>query len=86
MSDQKSNDQGKDVNQPVGRGDTRREQGETQDTVPRRPDERDESADSQASEEPSQRRVGEIGRRDIESGKVDTDKGPVLRDLHQNKI
>jgi hypothetical protein len=75
-----------DGNQPVGRGDTRREQGETQQAVPRRPDERDESADSQASDEPSQRRVGEIAREDVESGKVDTDKGPVLRDLNRNKI
>jgi hypothetical protein len=76
----------KDGNRPVGRGDTRREQGETQQAVPRRPDERDESADSQASDEPSQRRVGEIAREDVESGKVDTDKGPVLRDLNRNKI
>jgi hypothetical protein len=75
-----------DGNQPAGRGDTRREQGETQDAVPRQPEERDESADSQASEEPSQRRVGEIAREDVESGKVDTGKGPVLRDLHENKI
>jgi hypothetical protein len=30
--------------------------------------------------------MAEIGRKDVESGKVDTDKGPVLRDLHQNKI
>jgi hypothetical protein len=51
--------------------------------VPRQPDERDESADSQASQEPSQRLVGEIARKDVESGKVDTDKGPVLRDLNR---
>ncbi len=81
-----NDDKDKDGNPPVGRGETRREQGETQDAVPRRPDERDESADSQASEEPSQRRVGELGRQDVESGKVDTDEGPVLRDLHQNRI
>jgi hypothetical protein len=73
-------------NQPVGKGQTATEQGETQDRTPRQPHERDESADSQASSEPSQRRVGEIGRSDIESGKVDTDKGPVLRDLHEKKI
>ena len=81
-----NSDKDPDGNQPVGRGETRREQGETQGAVPRRPDERDESADSEASDEPSQRRVGEIARQDVESGKVDTDKGPVLRDLHQNKI
>jgi hypothetical protein len=71
---------------PVSKGNTAREQGETQQRVPRQPDERDESADSQASDEPSQQRVGELGREDLESGKVDTDKGPVLRDLHENKI
>jgi hypothetical protein len=75
-----------DDKQPVGRGDTNRQQGQTQQRVPRRPDERDESADSQASDEPSQRRMGELGRNDVESGKVDTGKGPVLRDLHENKI
>ena len=71
---------------PVSRGNTAREQGETPQRVPRQPDERDESADSQASDEPSQQRVGNQGRKDIESGKVDTDKGPVLRDLHEKKI
>ena len=77
-----NDDQGK----PVSRGNTAREQGETQQRVPRQPDERDESADQQGQAEPSQQRMGELGRRDLESGKVDTDKGPVLRDLHQKKI
>lgn len=76
----------KDDEKPVSRGNTAREQGERQQRVPRQPDERDESADSQASAEPSQQRVGEIGRRDLEEGRVDTDKGPVLRDLHEKKI
>lgn len=75
-----------DEHKPVSRGTTAREQGETQQRVPRQPDERDESADSQKQDEPSQQRMGELGRQDIESGKVDTDKGPVLRDLHEKKI
>ena len=75
-----------EAHKPVTRGTTATEQGETQVRTPRQPNERDESADSQASDEPSQQRVGEIARRDIESGKVDTDKGPVLRDLHEKKI
>jgi hypothetical protein len=66
--------------------DTTPQQGETQDRSPREPHERDESADSQARDEPSQGRMADIARRDIESGKTDTDKGPVLRDLHENKI
>lgn len=73
-------------NKPVSRGTTSREQGETQQRVPRQPDERDESADSQRQGEPSQQRIGEIARQDVQSGKVDTDKGPVLRDLHEKKI
>lgn len=72
--------------QPVSRGTTATEQGETQQRTPRQPNERDESADSQAQEEPSQKRMGTIARNDIESGQVDTDKGPVLGDLHEKKI
>jgi hypothetical protein len=75
-----------DDEKPVSRGNTAREQGETQDRVPRQPDERDESADQQSQDEPSQKRMGEIAQDDMERGLVDTDKGPVLRDLHQNKI
>jgi len=60
---------------PVNRGKTGRQ-----------PNEIDESSDSQMQDEPSQQRVGELGRKDVESGKVDTDKGPVLRDLHENRI
>jgi hypothetical protein len=71
---------------PVSQGTTAPEQGEKQERTPRQPNERDESADSQASAEPSQQRVGDIARRDIENGKVDTDKGPVLRELHEKKI
>lgn len=76
----------KEEQKPASRGTTVREQGETQERQPRQPDERDESADSQARGEPSQERMAEIARRDLESGKVDTDKGPVLRDLHEKKI
>ena len=72
--------------EPVGRGTTAPQQGERNERTPREPHERDESADSQSQGEPSQQRMAEIGRRDVESGKVDTDKGPVLRDLHEKKI
>ena len=71
---------------PAGKGQTVTEQGETQDRVPRQPNEPDESADSQSRGEASQERVGELARKDVESGQVDTDKGPVLRDLHEKKI
>ena len=42
------------------------------------PHERDESADSQRSGEPSAPRMAEAAREDVERGRVDTDKGPVL--------
>ena len=42
------------------------------------PHERDESADSQAADEPSAERMGRLAQEDIERGLVDTDKGPPL--------
>lgn len=60
------------------RGDTVPLQGEQQVRSPRAPHERDESADSQAAAEPSGARIGTIAHGDMASGRVDTDKGPVL--------
>ena len=47
--------------------------------APRLPHERDESADSQqpAQVDPLQADIGERGRRDVERGVEDTDRGPV---------
>lgn len=53
-------------------------QGEDQQAVPRLPHERDESADSQASAEPSTRRMGKLAQRDAERGVADTTKGAEL--------
>jgi hypothetical protein len=50
-------------------------QGDRQRAVPRMPHERDESADSQASSEPSTRRMGELAQKDAERGVPDTTKG-----------
>jgi hypothetical protein len=63
-------------------GNTLPVQGDKQRRAPRAPHERDESADSQASEDPSARSVGRAGREDIERGVVDTDKGPVLDQVY----
>jgi hypothetical protein len=63
-------------------GDTRPAQGDKQQRVPRAPHERDESADSQAAEDPSARSIGRAGREDIERGVLDTDKGPVLDQVY----
>lgn len=57
-----------------GDGDTNTVQGENQHPVPRMPYERDESADSQARMEPSNRRVGEKAHADAQSERVDTSK------------
>jgi hypothetical protein len=63
---------------PTGRGNTLPAQGEKQERSPRMPHERDESADSQAGQESSGRRVGGQAQEDIERGLVDTDRGPAL--------
>ncbi len=58
-------------------------QGERQERAPRAPHERDESADSQAAGEPSGRRMADLGRKDLESGQADTDKGPVMGETYE---
>jgi hypothetical protein len=63
---------------PKRQGDTVPVRGGTQERVPRMPHERDESADSQSSSEPSGRAMGKAAHEDVERGVVDTDKGPVL--------
>jgi hypothetical protein len=60
------------------RGDTTPVQGETQQRSPRQPHERDESAASQASDEPSQQRVGAVAHDDAESTRKDTSKAPEM--------
>lgn len=62
----------------ANKGNTVPAQGEKQERVPRTPNERDESADSQAAQEPSGMRVGRQASEDVERGLVDTDKGPAL--------
>lgn len=59
-------------------GNTLPAQGETQEGVPRMPHERDESADSQKRMEPSNERMGRMGRKDAERGVADTTKGAEL--------
>ncbi|HYF19470.1 MAG TPA: hypothetical protein VEA40_16510 [Ramlibacter sp.] len=71
-------DTGLGGDKPQGRGKTTMAQGEDQQEVPRMPHERDESADSQQRMEPSNRRIGEVARRDAERGVPDTTKGAEL--------
>lgn len=67
---------------PPRQGNTLPVQGETQERAPRMPHERDESADSQQSSEPSARSVGKQAHKDLARGLVDTDKGPVLEETY----
>ncbi len=67
-------------NSTVRQGDTLPSQGqtETQEPVPRLPHERDESADSQPAGSASATRKGRQAHDDLERGRLDTDKGPVM--------
>lgn len=55
-------------------GNTVTAQGENQAPKARMPHERDESADSQASQEPTARRMGRIAHDDLAEGQQDTGK------------
>jgi hypothetical protein len=61
----------------ASRGNTQTAQGENQHAVPRTY-ERDQSADSQQPGDPSQERVGRIGKADADRGVADTTKGAEL--------
>ena len=56
---------------------------------PRLPHDRDESADSQLPGPPDTQAIGRKAFEDVEAGRVDTDRGPVLeqlgRDLPSNE-
>jgi hypothetical protein len=53
---------------------------------PRLPSERDESADSQASPDPSHRDVMDKAYEDAKRGRPDTDKGPVLDEVYNDEL
>jgi len=55
-------------------GNTVTAQGEQQTPVPSTPNEHDESADQQATQEPSARRIGAIAHDDVVQGQQDTSK------------
>jgi len=64
------------------RGNTLPQQGDKQTRSPRTPNERDESADSRRTDEPSDSRIA-AAQEDIERGVVDTDKGPVMDETYE---
>ena len=70
-----------ETDQSASRGNTFAAQGETDtlDQVPRLPHERDQSADSQTTTvDPTTRRMGELALADLEQGKMDTSRRPVM--------
>ncbi|MBA2965689.1 MULTISPECIES: hypothetical protein [Ramlibacter] len=83
MRERKTSPPGSGVGAGADRPDARRndtvtQQGEDRHGTPRLPHERDESADQQASTEPSGRRMARAGRADVERGVTDTSKGAEL--------
>jgi hypothetical protein len=63
---------------PASGGNTVTAQGETQQPKAQMPHERDESAHSQAADNPSARRMGEIAHDDVMEGQQDTSKAQEL--------
>jgi hypothetical protein len=59
---------------PTNRGNTVTAQGENQVPKAQTPNERDESSHSQAGDNPSARRMGEIAHDDVMEGQQDTSK------------
>jgi len=55
-------------------------------TEPRLPHERDESADNQRKGNTQPDDVGRKAYDDIQAGRVDTDRGPVLEELFRTKL
>jgi len=53
---------------------------------PRLPHELDESADSQQQGDTQPSEVGRKAYEDIQAGRVDTDRGPVLEELFRTKL
>jgi hypothetical protein len=66
-------EQDNDGARPSG-GNTVTAQGEAPSPKPRMPHERDESADSQSTDNPAARRVGEIAHDGVVKGQQDTSK------------
>jgi hypothetical protein len=81
MSDPKPGRAGPQGKEP--QGITKPAQGPVQQPQPRMQYERDQSSDGQASDEPSQRRMGEIAHDDVERGVQDTSKGEALDETYQ---
>ncbi|MBU1360074.1 MAG: hypothetical protein KKC79_17700 [Gammaproteobacteria bacterium] len=54
--------------------------------APRLPHEHDQSTDSQGSQQAQQQRMGQQAKKDVDSGMVDTDRGPVTDKVYNDKV
>ncbi len=68
----------------AGGGKTKVEQGG--EAAPRLPHEHDQSSDSQQSQGGGAPRVGKQAFDDVERGVVDTDRGPVVDRVYNDKV
>lgn len=73
-----------DRKSPQDRGETLPVKGDERE--PKLPHERDESADGQASEQPSQAEVGQQAYKDIDRGLVDTGRAPVTNRVYKEDL
>lgn len=75
------------MNKPQASGQTVTAQQETEDgLVPRTPNERDTSADSQAGKQPAGNGVGKAAAQDAASGRQDTDKGAEMDRVYNDEV
>jgi hypothetical protein len=65
-------------------GKTKVEQGG--ESAPRLPNERDQSSDSQQTQDGGPPEVGRKAHDDVERGVVDTDRGPVADRVYNDKV
>jgi len=71
------------TSEDAARGETMPAQGERQERTPREPFERDQSASSQAADNPSMGRMGQLAHDDEESPRQDTSKGVELDQTYE---
>ena len=70
-----------------GQGDTRPQQQETRDrSVPRTPNERDTSADSQSGGQPGSSAQTDAAASDAASGRPDTGKAPEMDRVYNEQV
>lgn len=74
----------KDPSKDAGGGKTKVEQGG--ESAPRLPHERDQSSDSQQTQDGKPTKVGRQAHDDVERGVVDTDRGPEADRVYNDKV